>query len=58
MLCPYRASFVTHSFTQGVAIGLDPFKPFQGFSIGYQYYIYCLFIITTNDNKNEKLTLL
>jgi len=36
MLCPYRASFVTQSFTQGVAIGLDLFKPFQGFSLGYQ----------------------
>ena len=31
MLCPYRASFVTHSFTQGVAIGLDLFKPFRAF---------------------------
>ena len=35
MLCPYRASFVTPSFTQGVAIGLDMFKPFQGIFRGY-----------------------
>ena len=32
MLCPYRASFVTQSFTQGVAIGLDMFKSFQDIS--------------------------
>ena len=32
---PFRASFVTQSFTQGVAIGLDMFKPFQAISRGY-----------------------
>ena len=37
MFCPYSASFVTHPFTQGGAIGLDMFKPFQGISSGYQF---------------------
>ena len=28
--CPYRALSVTRCFTQGVAIGLNLFRPFQG----------------------------
>ena len=37
LLLYHRFSPLT--FTQGVAIGLDMFKPFQGFSIGYQLLI-------------------
>ena len=53
MLCPYRASFVTQSFTQGVAIGLDMFKPFQGFSRGYQ-----LSILNSQFSKSPILVLI
>gem|GEM_PF-4571516 len=35
MFCHSRVSIVTQSFTQGVAIGLDMFKPFQRISRGY-----------------------
>ena len=44
MFCPYRASFVAHSFTQGVAIGLYMFKPFQGIFRGYLQPILSIFL--------------
>ena len=50
MLCPSRASFVTHSFTQGVAIGLDLFKPFQGFSRGYHKSVPIISVHIVNTN--------
>ena len=55
LIAPTGRCFFFVSFTQGVAIGLDMFKPFQGIPRGYLFVFFGSFDVSTDHTNRTDL---